>query len=202
MSHLAFVNCDTNCTTGAIPINSIGATDNCTCLTAKGNINDYFFTPCSEIPTDAELVDVAWWQGLVTDGKLSRFGVKGIGGWSQTNIVRKNLGGCSGIEEITRIDWTATWKQYCHDQSDAQATNAFFNSLRKYIGKYNVWIRPCFNTDKLLFVGEADITDFQNTLPEDTGELMEYMVSITWSSLDMPTFVNIPGLSLVIPPAK
>lgn len=190
--------CDTGaCTPAALPNNTV--TGDCKCLTISGRLNDILFVPCSEQPTAAQAIDATYWEGLVNSDTLRRFARKGMGSFGQNNVVTQDLGGC-GDEQITEMSWNILWKNYCIDRSDLNLDHAFASALLEgCISSYNIWLRPCFDSDVLFPIGQVSITNFDAPLPESTSEKLYFEYTFTYKSLTPPCPINVPGLGAVIP---
>lgn len=173
---------------------------NCDCVTVSGRINDLFWLECDLDPTDAELIDPSYWQTQATAGKLRRMGSKGIGGMQKKNVVTQDIGGC-GTEVISEITWQITWRQFCFDQSALALTHEFASKLLKgAVRNYNLFVRPCSNTESLLPIGNVSIVDFDNNLPENTVDKAFMSYEFNYKALVPIIPFNVPGLNAVVKP--
>lgn len=193
------------CATGVgacVPKTLPSASGLCLCITQKGRINDCIWMSCTLQPSEVDLQDPHWWATQIANGLIKVMGAKGIGGFKKKSVKTDDLGGC-GTEEITEIIWQATWKQFCIDQSVAQHTHAFAQSLLEGASKdYNLLLRPCFDTEKLYPVGKVTVVDFDHELPEGKEDNAFISYEFNWKSLLPPKPFTCVGLNTVLAPNK
>lgn len=190
--------CDTNssCTPITLPDTT---NENCKCVTFKGRLNDIFFLSCTEQPTAAQQTDALYWEQMAADGKLRRFGKKGIGGYSVTDVTTEDLGGC-GNEETTNITYEITWTQKCIDRSDLNIDHEMADAIIKCgLQSYNVYVRYCADTDVLTPIGRVTLSNFDNALPESKDEVLSFVYGFQFDHFGALTMIDVPGLSAVIP---
>lgn len=193
------------CATGVgacVPKTLPAASAQCVCSIVKGRINDYLWVSCTLNPSDADLQDPEWWETQIDAGLVKRMGAKGIGGFKKKSVKTDDLGGC-GTDELTGIVWQATWKQYCIDQSVAQYTHDFAEKLLAGANNdYNMFMRPCADTEQLYPVGKVTVVDFDHELPEGKEDNAFISYEFNWKSLLPPKPFTCVGLNTVLAPNK
>jgi len=172
----------------------------CECTTWSGRLNDLYFIECSEAINEANLLDTAWWQGLIDDNKIFNLGV-GIGSYGQKNITTFDKGGC-GSPSVEQIEWALNYQVFCVDKTTFY-NHEFADSLVKGGLKfYNVIARYCDGADVILPIGKVDLSLFDAALPASTEEFMSFTYEFSWKSLSVPTPMIVTGLNTVLPKSQ
>jgi hypothetical protein len=170
---------------------------NCFCTVAVGGLNELYFIPCTEVFSEANVTDVAWWQGLIDDGLLGRSGV-GLGSIAKLSDVKDRTGSCR-TEQVTGITWGATFGIKCFDKTSARSTCAKMNELILNASSYLVVARMCDGDDNILPIGKFDTNDFDWQVPDNVDENQLAQIVLAWKELGFPCTVDVPGLSVVLP---
>lgn len=169
----------------------------CICTTAFGGISDIYPIPCNENITEENLLDLAWWQGLIDNDKFSQLG-KGLGSIAKKSDTKEQLDSCSE-EQITSITWALSYVQKCFDKSSNKATVAQVRELLKRADRYFFIARMCDGDDNILPIGRVTVSDFNWTVPETSKQLQTRTVEMSWQELGLPDVLTVSGLSSVIP---
>jgi len=67
---------------------------------------------------------------------------------------------------------------------------------------YNLFLRPCFDTEKLYPIGKVTVVDFDHELPEAKSDNAFVSYEFNWSSLIVPKPFTCVGLNTVLAPNK
>lgn len=193
-----FTSCvDSSCTKVTLPSIVAGA---CECNTWTGRLNDLYFIDCSLAITEANLLDTAWWQANIDNGKIKNIGV-GIGGFNQKAVTSFDAGGC-GSATVEAIEWALNYQVFCVDKSSAYSTHEFASAMiGGALKNYNLIARFCDGDNVILPIGKVDLGSFDNALPTSTTEFMSFSYEFNWKSLSVPTPLEVAGLAAVLPKA-
>lgn len=171
----------------------------CVCELAVGGVNDLYFIPCDETMSEANLLDVAWWQNLVTEEKLGRIGV-GLGSIAKKSDRKERVGSCR-TEQIVQTTWALTYVIKCFDKSSARTTTEQVNTLINNFSKFLVVARMCDGSDNVLPIGVFTTSDFNWTVPDNAEEFQSISFELSWPELGLPRTYDVAGLSAVVPKA-
>lgn len=172
----------------------------CVCDLAVGGVNDLYFIPCSETLSEANLIDVAWWQGLVDDETLGRIGI-GLGSIAKKSDKKERVGSCR-TEQIVQTTWALTYVIKCFDKTSARVTTEQVNTLITKFNNFLVIARMCDGTDTVLPIGVFTTSDFNWTVPDNSEEFQTVQFELSWQELGLPRSYDVAGLSAVVPKAK
>lgn len=191
------------CDTPTFPI----STEQCTCETATGGVNELYFIPCTEVFSKTNVINPAWWAAMlpaagggtssVTAGTLGRSGL-GLGSITRKAVKNDRVASCR-VEQVTSITWALKFQIKCFDKSSARSTAAKLNELILNAGGYLVAARMCDGDDVVLPIGRFTTSDFNWTVPDNNEESQVAEVELSWKELGFPTTVDVPGLSAVLP---
>lgn len=171
----------------------------CVCELAVGGINDLYLIPCSETLSETNLLDVAWWQGLITDGKLGRIGV-GLGSIAKKSDRKERVGSCR-TEQIVQTTWALTYVIKCFDKTSARTTTEQVNTLINKFNNFLLIARMCDGSDTVLPIGGFTTSDFNWTVPDNSEEYQNVSLELSWLELGLPRTYDVAGLSAVLPKA-
>lgn len=175
-------------------------TESCLCTTAAGGINELYFIPCTEVFTEANVTNVAWWQDLVTAGTLGKSGL-GLGSIGKKSQRNERVASCR-TEQLTGITWALRFVIKCMDKTSARSTHAKVNELIAKADKYLLVARMCDGDNDILPVGLFDLSDMNWTVPDNSEESQTVEFEASWKELGLPVPVTVAGLSSVVPKLK
>lgn len=184
-----------DCSAPAFPV----TTGACFCDLAVGGIGELYIIPCTEVLSEANVVDSDWWAGLITDNKLGRMG-KGVGSIAKGTVTKARTSSCSP-EQIVGIEWNLTFTERCFDKTSAATTQARYTELINNYGSYLVVARMCDGDETVLPIGRFTTTDTDWVVPETNEEVQSVQIVLTWKQKAIPAPVVVPGLALVLPKA-
>lgn len=171
----------------------------CQCDLAVGGINDLYFLPCSETLSEANLLDVGWWSGLLTDLKLGRIGI-GLGSIGKKSDKKERVGSCR-TEQTVQITWALKYVIKCFDKTSARVTTAQINALITKFNNFLVVARMCDGSDTVLPIGLFTTSDVDWIVPDNFEEFQSVQFELSWSELGLPKSYDVAGLSAVLPKA-
>jgi hypothetical protein len=188
------------CILGDCPAPSFPVTDAaCNCDFVVGGINEFYAIPCTETMSEANVVDTAWWQAMITAETLGRSG-KGVGSIAQGNTATARISSCEP-DGIISITWNFTFRVACWDKTSARTTSKKFTELLTKGAKYLIIARMCDGDETVLPIGRATVTAIDFVVPETNDELQTLQVVLSWKELAVPETIDVPGLAVILPKA-
>lgn len=180
------------------------ATANCSCTLSTGGINDLYFIPCSEVMSEVNILDTAWWSSLLTDGSggtsaLGNLGI-GLGSIAKKTDKKERIGSCK-VEQVISTTWAIKYQLKCFDKSSEKITHEQINALIGNAGNYQLIARMCDGDNTVLPVGSFTLSDFNWTVPDNFEDVQTLELELSWVELAMPKTYNVTGLSSVVPKA-
>jgi hypothetical protein len=173
------------------------STAQCNCTTAVGGINELYFIPCTEVFSETNVTDVAWWQGLITAAKLGRSGL-GLGSIGKKSQKNDRVASCR-TEQVTLITWALKYGIKCFDKTSARSTCKKLNELVINAHKYLVVARMCDGDNTILPIGLFDTTDVNWTVPDNNEDNQLAEIELSWKELGFPCTVDVAGLNAILP---
>lgn len=171
----------------------------CQCDLAVGGINDLYFIPCSAVMSETNILDVAWWQGLVNAGTLGRIGI-GLGSIAKKSDKKERVSSCRP-EQIVQTTWALTYVIKCFDKTSARTTTEQVNTLITKFNNFLVIARMCDGSDTVLPIGVFTTSDFNWVVPDNSEEFQNVTFELSWLELGLPKTYDVAGLSAVLPKA-
>lgn len=171
----------------------------CQCDLAVGGINDLYFIPCTETLSEANLLNVAWWQNLVDTSTIGRIGV-GLGSIAKKSDKKERVSSCR-TEQIVQTTWALTYVIKCFDKTSARTTTEQVTTLVTKFNNFLVIARMCDGDDTVLPIGRFTTSDFNWTVPDNAEEFQNVSFEISWLELGLPRTYDVAGLSAVLPKA-
>jgi hypothetical protein len=179
--------------------------DTCVCDLATGGVNELYFIPCTETFTEANIISVPFWEGLLpasgsgsaAAGGLGRSG-PGLGSIARKDVKTERVSSCR-VPQITSITWALKFQIKCIDKSSARTTCGKMNELILHADKYLVVARMCDGDDVILPIGVFTTSDFNWTVPDNFEEVQVVEFELSWKELGFPCTVDVTGLSAVLP---
>jgi len=194
INYSSFAVCANNCATAVLPSRVASA---CECKPWSGRLNDLYFIDCSLTVNETNLLDLNWWDAGIDAGKIFNMGV-GIGGYKKKGATTFDAGGCYGTT-VEQVEWSLTYELYCVDKSSVHYTHSFASKLLNGAMKnYNLIARYCDGENTILPIGKVVMADMDNELPTDTTGFMKFSYEFTWRAMDIPTPLEVAGLSSVL----
>lgn len=188
------------CPATAFPI----ATANCSCTLSTGGINDLYFIPCSEVLSEANVLNTTWWGDLLTDGSggtsvLGQLGI-GLGSIGKKTDKKERVGSCK-VEQVISTTWAIKYVLKCFDKSSEKITHEQINALINNSNDYQLVARMCDGSNTVLPIGSFTLSDFNWVVPDNFEEVQTLELELSWVELGMPKTYDVTGLSAVIPKA-
>ena len=115
------------------------ATGGCVPELSDGGVNDIYIIPCTEALTEANVLDVEWWNTLKTAGKLGNLGV-GVGSIGKKSVVNFRVSSCRPAE-ITGTTWALKYTIATFDKTSEDITTTQVNALLHKAGSYQLVAR-------------------------------------------------------------
>lgn len=171
----------------------------CQCDLAVGGVNDLYFIPCTSVMSETNILDVAWWQALVTAGTLGRIGI-GLGSIAKKSDRKERLGSCR-TEQPVQITWALTYVIKCFDKTSERVTTEQISTLITKSSNFLVIARMCDGADTVLPIGLFTTSDVNWTVPDNAEEFQSVSFELSWFELGLPRTYDVPGLSAVVPKA-
>lgn len=171
----------------------------CVCDLAVGGINDLYFIPCTETMSEANLLNVAWWQNLVDTSTIGRIGV-GLGSIAKKSDKKERVSSCR-TEQIVQTTWALTYVIKCFDKTSARTTTDQVTTLVTKFNNFLVVARMCDGDDTVLPIGRFTTSDFNWTVPDNSEEFQSVSFELSWNELGLPRTYDVAGLSAVLPKA-
>lgn len=180
------------------------ATANCSCTLSTGGVNDLYFIPCTQIMTEENLLDTAWWEAILAAGSgggsvLGNMGV-GLGSIAKKTDKKERVSSCK-VEQLTSTTWAIKYVLKCFDKSSEKITHEQINALITNAGDYQLIARMCDGANTVLPVGTFILSDFNWIVPDNFEEVQSLEIELSWVELGMPKTYDITGLSAVVPKA-
>lgn len=180
------------------------ATANCSCTLTTGGVNDLYFIPCSEELTEVNLLDTAWWQGIL-DGdspgfsNLGNIGI-GLGSIGKKTDRKERVSSCK-VEQLVSTTWALKYVLKCFDKSSEKVTHEQVNALINSAGNFLAIARMCDGDDTVLPIGIFTVSDFNWIVPDNFEEVQSVELELSWFELGLPKTYSVTGLSAVVPKA-
>lgn len=171
----------------------------CQCELAVGGVNDVYLIPCDSIMSETNILDVAWWQALITAESLGRLGI-GLGSIAKKSDKKERVGSCRS-EQIVQTTWALTYVIKCFDKTSARITTEQANTLITKFNNFLVLLRMCDGTDTILPIGVFTTSDFNWVVPDNSEEFQNVTLELSWQELGLPRTYDVAGLSAVLPKA-
>lgn len=171
----------------------------CQCDLAVGGVNDLYFIPCDQVMSETNILDIAWWQNLVTNELLGRLGI-GLGSIAKKSDKKERVGSCRP-EQIVQTTWALTYVLKCFDKTSARVTTEQVNTLINKSNNFLLIARMCDGTDTILPIGIFTPSDFNWTVPDNSEEFQSVSMELSWLELGLPKTYDVAGLSAVLPKA-
>lgn len=178
------------------------ATASCVCTTSVGGIAGLYFIPCSEVMSEINILDTAWWQSLV-DGDSPGFSNLGnigkvLGSIAKKTDRKERLSSCS-TEQVINTTWALTAILKCFDKSTDKITHQQVNALITNASNYQLVARMCDGDNTVLPIGPMVLSDFNWTVPDNFEENQSITLELSWNELGLPKTYDVTGLSAVVP---
>lgn len=149
--------------------------------------------------SETNILDVAWWQGLITAGTLGRLGL-GLGSIAKKSDKKERVGSCRP-EQIVQTTWALTYVIKCFDKTSARTTTEQANTLINKFNNFLLIARMCDGADTVLPIGIFTTSDFNWTVPDNSEEFQNVTLELSWLELGLPKSYDVAGLSAVLPKA-
>lgn len=149
--------------------------------------------------SETNILDVAWWQGLITDSKLGRLGI-GLGSIAKKSDKKERVGSCR-TEQIVQTTWALTYVIKCFDKTSARTTTEQANTLISKFNNFLLIARMCDGSDTVLPIGIFTTSDFNWAVPDNAEEYQNVTLELSWLELGLPRTYDVAGLSAVLPKA-
>lgn len=172
-----------------------------------GGVNDIYFIPCTETLSEANILDVDWWDGLKGDpdaspavpNLLGSIGL-GIGSIAKQTDRREKVASCRA-EQVTSTTWSLTYTIKVWDKTAADTTKTQVDAILKRFQNFQAVARMCDGDNTVLPIGTFSVGDFNWTVPESSEELQTISFRLDWIEFGIPKTYNVVGLSAVVPKA-
>jgi len=180
------------------------ATASCVCTTSTGGIAGLYFIPCTEVMSEVNILDTAWWQGLV-DGDSPGFSNLGnigkvLGSIAKKTDKKERLSSCS-VEQVVSTTWALKAVLKCFDKSTDKVTHEQVNALITNASAYQLIARMCDGENTVLPIGPMSLSDFNWIVPDNFEENQTIELELSWVELGLPKTYTVTGLSAVVPKA-
>lgn len=186
----------TNCPVVLFPKNP----DACARSMRKGGVNDLYFIPCSEVLSEVNLLDIAWWQGLLTANKVGNIGI-GLGSIARESIQTEKVGSES-LPEPVNMSWGITYTIKNFDKTSADVTKEQMDKLLTRFPSFILVARMSDGDDTVLPIGNYTPADFNWTVPEDALQVQSIQFKLTWYEFGLPKQYTVAGLNAILPKAR
>lgn len=171
----------------------------CLCELTVGGVNDLYFIPCSSVMSETNILDVAWWAGLIGAGTLGRMGI-GLGSIAKKSDKKERVASCR-TEQIVQTTWALKYQIKCFDKTSARTTTEQVNTLINKFNNFLLIARMCDGADVVLPIGIFTTSDFNWTVPDNSEEYQIIELELSWLELGLPRTYDVAGLSAVLPKA-
>lgn len=166
-----------------------------------GGVNDVYIIPCTEILSEANILDVGWWSDLVSasggGATLARLGI-GLGSIAKKGDKKERVSSCK-IEQVVQTTWALTYVMKIFDKTSERVTNDQINALITKANNFLIILRMCEGENTVLPIGSFTTSDFNWTVPDNFEEYQSITVELSWVELGLPRTYDVPGLSGVLP---
>jgi hypothetical protein len=147
--------------------------------------------------TEANILDTAWWSGLVSAEQLGRLGI-GLGSIAKKSDKKERVGSCR-TEQIVSTTWALTYVIKCFDKTSARTTTAQANAIITRSSNFLLIARMCDGDGTVLPIGVFTPSDFNWTVPDNSEEFQSITLELSWVELGLPKTYDVAGLSAVVP---
>jgi hypothetical protein len=149
--------------------------------------------------SEANILDVAWWQNLVTNEQLGRIGI-GLGSIAKKSDKKERVGSCR-TEQIVQTTWALTYVLKCFDKTSARTTTEQVNTIINKSNNFLLIARMCDGSENVLPIGSFTPSDFNWVVPDNSEEFQNVTFELSWQELGLPKTYDVAGLSAVVPKA-
>lgn len=191
------------CPATAFPV----ATANCVCIPSQSGVNDLYVIPCSEVMSEANITNTAWWETIVSPESpespgLSNLGNlgKGLGSITKKTDKKDRFGSCE-IERVVSTTWSLKYVMKCFDKSTEKVTHEQVNALITDASSYQLIARMCDGANTVLPIGPFTLSDFNWIVTDDAQDNQSIELEFSWIELGLPKTYDVAGLSAVVPKA-
>lgn len=191
--------------TEACPVSPFpSATALCNPLVTTGGVNDLYFIPCSQVLSEENLLDTAWWQTIV-DGDspsssfLGSIG-RGLGSIAKKADKKERLSSCQ-VESLISTTWALKYVLKTFDKSADKITHEQVNALIEKSKDFQLIARMCDGDNTVLPIGPFATSDFNWIVPDNFEEVQSIELELSWVELGLPKTYDVTGLSAVVPKA-
>ena len=164
-----------------------------------GGINDLYFIPCTEVMSEANILDTTWWTALITNSYLGNIGL-GLGTISKKSTKTEQIASCIP-EQIISATWALKYTIKAIDKTSANTTRNQLNALLTKFSKFLLIARMCDGDDTVLPIGSYSVSDFDWSVPESYQDIQNVVIELSWIELALPTLYTVAGLSAIVPKA-
>lgn len=180
------------------------ATANCSCTLSPGGVNDLYFIPCSQVMSEANILNTTWWGNLLDGGSggssiLGNIG-KGLGSIAKKADKKERVSSCK-VEEVISTTWGLKYVLKCFDKSGDKVTHQQVQALIDDSGAYQLIARMCDGDNTVLPIGPMSLSDYNWTVPDNFEEVQTIELELSWVELGIPKTYTVAGLSSVVPKA-
>lgn len=180
------------------------ATAQCDPQLSTGGVNDLYFIPCSQVMSEENILDTAWWQSLLEGDSpgssfLGNIGA-GLGSIAKKTDKKERLSSCK-IEQVISTTWALKYTLKLFDKSVDKVTHEQINLLIRNSGNYLLIARMCDGADIVLPIGVFTVSDFNWNVPDNYEEVQSLDLELSWFELGLPKTYEVTGLSAVVPKA-
>lgn len=183
------------------------ATASCSCDLSTGGVNDLYFIPCDQVMSETNILDVAWWEALLTadssgsggGSALGNLGI-GLGSIAKKTDKKERVGSCK-VEQVISTTWALKYVLKCFDKSSEKVTHEQVNQLITNAKNYQLIARMCDGDNTVLPIGPFTTSDFNWIVPDNFEEVQTVELEVSWFELGLPKTYSVTGLSSVVPKA-
>lgn len=180
------------------------ATESCVCTTSVGGISALYFLPCTAVMSEANLLNVEWWDDFVNgsgpQGVAIAIMSRVLGSITKKADRKERLSSC-GVEQVTSVTWALTATLKCFDKTSERTTNEQVNALINNANHFILIARMCDGDDTVLPIGRFTTSDFNWIVPDNFEETQSITIELSWVELGLPRTYDVAGLSTVLPKA-
>lgn len=182
-----------DCPVPAFPA-SVGT---CTCDFFYGGFADLYFLPCTTDFSQASITDTDTWQAAVTAEEVGYMG-KGLGSMAKKSDVKQRVSSCK-TEDIVSITWAIKYQIKCFDLTSTSAVENKINHIVKYKDQLLLVGRMCQDDERIMPVGQFNVSDLNMTIPDNSEEPSVAEVEFSWKEFGIPKTYIVAGLGEIIP---
>lgn len=176
------------------------AVANCNPEISAGGVNDVYVIPCDATMSETNILDTAWWQGLIDDGELAAIGPM-IGSIARGNVRNVRVASCQ-VEQPVSITWLLTVNLRLIDKTSAKSTHDQIDALLTQFGRFQVLARMCDGDNTVLPIGAFTTSEINWVVPDNFEEEQVVTFVIAWKQLGLPRTYSVSGLSAIVPKAQ